>query len=75
MGKGDVWGGNGDSDLRWSYFFRTFVCLGLAHTVVFFLLFFFKTSTLLLSRLSFVGLYFMFACLCRLSRFFSAELR
>lgn len=74
MGKGDVCGGNGDSDLRWSYFFRTFVCLGLAHTVFSFF-FFFKTSTLLLSRLSFVGLYFMLAYLCRLSRFFSAELR
>lgn len=68
MGKGDVCGRNGDSDLRWLYFFRTFVCLGLAHTVFFF---FFKMSTLLLSRLSFVGLYFIFGCLCRLSRFFS----
>lgn len=36
MGKGDVCGKNGDSDLRWSYFFRTFVCLGVAYTVFFF---------------------------------------
>lgn len=57
-------GRNGDSDLRWSCFFGTFVSLELTHTI------FFKMSMLLLSRLSLVGIYFMFAWLCRLSSFF-----
>lgn len=45
-------GRNGDSDLMWLHYFRTFLCRLSKHT-----LFIFKMSVLL-SRLSFVGLYF-----------------
>lgn len=57
-------GRNGDSDLMWLHYFRTFLCRLGKYT-----LFIFKMSVLL-SRLSFVGLYFMCMCLCRLSRLF-----
>lgn len=46
-------GRNGDSDLMWSHYFGTFLCHLGEHT-----LFIFKTSGLL-SRLSFVGRYFV----------------
>lgn len=59
-------GRNGDSDLTWLYFLRTFVSLGLVHTI-------FKISMFLLNSLSFVGLYFMFVCLCRLARLHHAR--
>lgn len=62
-------GRNGDSDLMWSHYFRTFLRRLGEHT-----LFIFKMS-MRLSRLSFVGPYFMCVCVYVVSLAFSADLR